>query len=184
MIAPHEFKNKSFNKSVRGYNISEVDEYIEFLIDKYTEAYKKAIDLENELHRTNVKYSELHNDEESIRAVIIKAQKLGESIVQQAKNEAAKIIDGVKAECQAKIDEAEGKIEESKREIEKIRSVAESYRSGLYNQYIEHIKMLQAMDFSFPISDGDSLSDSVNDMIDKETDRAKGEISNRSSSAE
>lgn len=184
MIAPHEFKNKSFNKSVRGYNISEVDEYIEFLIDKYTEAYKKAIDLENELHRTNVKYSELHNDEDSIRAVIIKAQKLGESIVQQAKSEACKIIDGVKAECQAKINEAEGKIDESRHEIEKIRSVAEAYRSGLYNQYIEHIKMLQAMDFSFPVSADGDLSDSVNNMIDKETGRVKDEIGNNSVLAE
>ena len=33
MIAPHELKNKAFNKAVRGYVISEVDDYIDFLID-------------------------------------------------------------------------------------------------------------------------------------------------------
>ena len=92
MIAPHELKNKAFNKAVRGYNASEVDEYIEFLIDKYTEVYRHNCELENELRTTKVKYSELHHDEDTIRAVIVKAQKLGENIVNQAKTEAQNII--------------------------------------------------------------------------------------------
>ena len=31
MLAPHELKNKSFTKTMRGYNPQEVDEYIDFL---------------------------------------------------------------------------------------------------------------------------------------------------------
>ena len=83
MIAPHELKNKVFNKSVRGYNCSEVDEYIEFLLEQYTELYKENSDVKNELHMTKVKYSELHSDEDAIRAVIVKAQRLGETKMKQ-----------------------------------------------------------------------------------------------------
>ena len=33
MIAPHELKNKTFSRVVRGYNPLEVDEYFDFLIE-------------------------------------------------------------------------------------------------------------------------------------------------------
>ena len=46
MLAPHELKSKSFSKSLKGYNPSEVDDYIEFLIDKYTELYRENSELE------------------------------------------------------------------------------------------------------------------------------------------
>lgn len=176
MIAPHELKNKAFNKTMRGYSCSEVDEYIEFLIDQYTELYKKNSELNNELHMTEVKYSELHNDEDTIRAVIVKAQKLAENIVQQAKNEASKIIDSAKGKCQEKIDEAEGKVSESQKEIEKIKIVAESYRNSLYEQYLEHIKLLKAMDFSFPLPEENDIRSEVNKKLDDDVEKAKEQI--------
>ena len=46
MLPPHELKNKTFGKAMRGYNPVEVDEYIEFLIEKYTELYRENDELE------------------------------------------------------------------------------------------------------------------------------------------
>ena len=49
MLAPHELKNKQFSKSLKGYNPQEVDAYIEFLLEKYTEAYRENNELERKL---------------------------------------------------------------------------------------------------------------------------------------
>lgn len=176
MIAPHELKNKVFNKAVRGYNCSEVDEYVEFLLDQYTELYRQNSELKNELHMTNVKYSELHNDEDSIRTVIIKAQKLGENIVQQAKKEAATIVESAKEKCQAKIDEAENKVSESRKEIEKLHGLADKYRNSLYNQYLEHIKMLKDMNIAIPLPAENDIRNEVNASIDTQTEKAKEKV--------
>ncbi len=177
MIAPHELKNKVFNKAVRGYNSSEVDEYIEFILDQYKELYKENADLRNELHMTKVKYSELHNDEDSIRTVILKAQKLGETIVIQAKKEAESIVDSVKATCQEKIDDAQEKVNASKLEIEKNQEMARAYRDNLYSQYLEHIKLLKAMDFSFEMPADGELKEEINSDIDDKIVSAKENIS-------
>lgn len=176
MIAPHELKNKVFNKSVRGYNCSEVDEYIEFLLDQYTELYRENSDLKNDLHKTKVKYNELHNDEDTIRAVIIKAQKLGETIVQKARKEADGIIDSAKEKCQSKIDEAEQKVVSSQKEIDKIKELAETYRNGLYEQYLEHIKLLKGMDFSFPLPAENDIRNEVTQDIEEDSEKAKEKI--------
>lgn len=184
MIAPHELKNKVFNKAVRGYNCSEVDEYIEFLIDKYTEIYRQNCELENELRTTKVKYSELHHDEDTIRAVIIKAQKLGENIVNQAKTEAQKIIDSTKEKCNEKIEEAEKKVLESQEEIANIKTLSEEFRNRLYEQYLEHIKTLKALDLNpAPLEEGVTREE-LNDDVDLQIVKAKDKLSDVNSSEE
>lgn len=173
MIAPHELKNKVFNKSVRGYNCAEVDEYIDFLIDKYTEAYKQNLDLENQLRTTKAKYSELHHDEDTIRAVIVKAQKLGENIVKKAKSEADKIIASVDEICRERVAEAEQKIIDSKKEAEEIKALSEDFKNSLYAQYVEHIKTLKALEVK-PIetSEGD-FQEEVKEIVEEKIKQAK-----------
>lgn len=176
MIAPHELKNKVFNKAVRGYNASEVDEYIDFLIDKYTEVYRKNSELESELRITKVKYSELHHDEDTIRAVIVKAQRLGENIVEQAKVEARKIIDGAKTKCVEKVMDAENKLHECEEEIAKTKVLSEEFRNSLYQQYLEHIKTLKALNFDVPTIDTEILSQTVLSDTDEEIENAKEKV--------
>ena len=45
MLAPHELKNPEFTKSLRGYSTVEVDEHIDFMIEKYTELTGKTTSL-------------------------------------------------------------------------------------------------------------------------------------------
>ncbi len=176
MIAPHELKNKVFNKAVRGYVISEVDDYIDFLIDKYTEVYKKNAELERELHNTKVKYSELHHDEDTIRAVIVKAQKLGENIVSQARVEADKIIESSRETCQANVEQAQKKIDESLEEAQRIRARSEEFRQTLYNEYLEHLKTLKAINLSVDFAHESALAETVDSAVDEQIGKAREKL--------
>ena len=49
MIPPHELKNKEFTRVMRGYAIPEVDEYISFVMEKYTDLYRENDALERKL---------------------------------------------------------------------------------------------------------------------------------------
>lgn len=176
MIAPHELKNKSFNKAVRGYNAAEVDEYLEFLIDKYTEAYRRNCELENELRKTKSKYSELHHDEDTIRAVIVKAQKLGENIVKQAKAEAEAIIEATKEKCSEKIVEAEKKIIESRAEIEKAKALSDAFKNSLYEQYVEHLKALKALSINVEALSETEFKNDATSKVENDIEDAKGKV--------
>ncbi len=63
MLAPHEL-NKSFQKSVMGYNQNEVDNHIQFIIEKYTEVYNANTELEQKLKTVLAKLEELKAEEE------------------------------------------------------------------------------------------------------------------------
>ena len=66
MLAPHELKNKQFQKTFKGYNPQEVDEYLEFLLEKYTELYRENNDLERKLRIVVTNLDEIKDEAESI----------------------------------------------------------------------------------------------------------------------
>ena len=88
MLAPHELKNKAFSKAVRGYNTSEVDDHIEFLIEKYTELYRENAELNRKLGLISAKLEEIQDKEASIRTALVEAQKKSDEIVKEAEDKA------------------------------------------------------------------------------------------------
>jgi len=150
MIPPHELKNKTFQRVVRGYNVTEVDEYFEFLIDKYTELYRENAELEKQIKVMTAKYDDLANDEQSIRAAIVKAQKLSEKIIESANREASALLSSANEKCAAIVEEAKRKVGEERKKILVIGDVASEFKDRLYDQYIEHIKLLKDMDITVP----------------------------------
>jgi len=146
MIAPHELKNKTFSRSVRGYSPAEVDQYFDFLIEKYTEAYKSANDFEKKYNETKALYAELAGEEESIRAAILKAQKLGEAIVENAKADAAKIEADLVARCDSIVANAKAKVDAEKSNIVALRKYALEFQHKLYGEYVKHLETIKSLD--------------------------------------
>ena len=66
MLPPNELKKKNFTRVMRGYSSAEVDEYINFLMEQYTDLYRENNDLECKLRNTAAKLDALKKDEESI----------------------------------------------------------------------------------------------------------------------
>ena len=145
MIAPHELKNKVFSRTVRGYNPVEVDEYFDFLIEKYTEAYKAASEFEQKFNQIEAKYAELSKEEESIRSAILKAQKLGEAIINNANKEAKEIESDLSSRCDAIIEDAKKKVAAEKENIAVLRKSAVDFQHKLYSEYVKHVEMIKAM---------------------------------------
>ena len=148
MIAPHELKNKSFTRAVRGYNPVEVDQYFDFLIEKYTEAYKMVSDLEQKYNRIQAKYSELSNEEETIRSAILKAQKLGEVIVSNAEAEAKEKEKELTRRCEQIVADAKKSVIFEKEQVAKLRKSALNFQNKLYTEYVSHIQMIRDMDLN------------------------------------
>ena len=145
MIAPHELKNKTFSRTIRGYNPAEVDQYFDFLIEKYTEAYKAAAEFEQKYNEVKAKYAELADEEESIRSAILKAQKLGEAIVNNAKKEASEKEEAMVARCDEIIAEAKAKVEAEKANIAALRSYAIDFQHKLFGEYVKHLETIRTL---------------------------------------
>lgn len=142
MLAPHELKNKSFSKSFKGYNPAEVDEYIEFLIEKYTEAYKENNELERKLRIVVNNLDEIKEEEESIRNTLISAQKMGEKIIRDANERADIITSAIKDRCDAIIAEFKEQLKKEKEEMWTIRTRILDFKKNVFDLYRKHIEEL------------------------------------------
>ncbi len=146
MIAPHELKDKVFTHAIRGYNPAEVEEYIDFLLEKYTELYKENASNQQKLNVITAKYDSLAGDEESIRSAIVKAQKLSEVMLDTARKQSDAMIAEAKARVDALVKEAAGRVETEKRNLEEVRLAAEAFRTSIYDAYIKHLEYLKTVE--------------------------------------
>ena len=145
MLAPHELKNKTFGKAVRGYNPNEVDDYIDFLIEKYTELYRENDELERKLKIVVTNLDEIRDEEESIRATLVKAQQLGEKIVREANEKADAITDSIKTRCEAIITDFRKQYSAERKEVWQLRNTVLDFKKIVYELYRDHIEELQSI---------------------------------------
>lgn len=145
MLAPHELKNKAFSKAVRGYNPSEVDDHIEFLIEKYTELYRENAELNRKLGVVVTKLDEIQEEEASIRSTLVSAQKMGEKIIKDATDKADLITDSIKERCEAVIADFKRRMVLEKEELWKLRTGVLDFKQDLFELYRKHIEEIQGI---------------------------------------
>ena len=143
MLAPHELKNKQFTKTFKGYNPQEVDEYIEFLIEKYTEVYRENNELERKLRIVVTNLDEIKDEEESIRSTLISAQKMGEKIIADANDRADIITGAIKDRCDGVIAEFKQQLQNEKEKAWVIRTAIIDFKKKVYELYGKHIDELK-----------------------------------------
>jgi cell division initiation protein len=93
MITPLDLENKKFNrKMMNGYNVEEVDEFLDELLEDYGKNYK-------ELSKANAKIEELTNSlshykniETTLQNTLVMAQTTAEEVKNVAKQQSDQII--------------------------------------------------------------------------------------------
>lgn len=145
MLPPNELKNKEFSKAVRGYNPEEVDEHINFIIEKYSELYRENDELERRLKLTQAKLDALRRDEESIRTALINAQKAGATIINEANERAEVIQRAAKTNCDHILAEFRANIRIERENALKLRDITAKFKRELLLTYSEHIEYIEGI---------------------------------------
>ena len=109
MLTPQEVSTHSFSKaSFGGYNMAMVDEFLDELTDDYTALYKENAALKAKLKVLVEKVEEYRATEDSMRATLLTAQRMADSIVKEAEQKRDQMM------TQAEIDEAEDQLPEKR----------------------------------------------------------------------
>ena len=143
MIPPHEIKNKDFTKAMRGYSTTEVDEYISYVIEKYTELYRENDDLERRLKTVTDQLNEIKKEEESIRNALINAQKAAKKIVNDAHGQANEIKKQAHADCQAVLASFEDKFAREDKILSHIKAGVQDFKAEFFEKYRRHIECIE-----------------------------------------
>ena len=145
MLAPHELKNSPFTKSLRGYSTIEVDEHIDFLIEKYTELYRLNDELEKKLRLTEAQLDALKAEEDSIRTTLVNAQKAGTRIINEANERADVIMRSAKTNCDRLLAEFKASAKVENQRLEQIKREIAVFKASLFEAYQQHIEQVESI---------------------------------------
>jgi cell division initiation protein len=104
MLTPQEVSSHAFPKAVMGgYNMSSVDEFLDELTDDYTSLYKENAGLKAKMKVLVEKVEDYRSTEDSMRATLLTAQKMADSIVKEAEQKREQMLKDAEAETRVRI---------------------------------------------------------------------------------
>ena len=142
MLSPGELKKRQFSRSLRGYSVSEVDEHMSFILEKYTEIYQRNDELEKELARLQAEYERLLANEDAIRRAMVNAQREERKIIDEANDRASLILRTAKLNTDRMLSEFKAKIREERVTLHKLRRAVAEFKENSLKQYQLHLEFL------------------------------------------
>ena len=119
MLTPQEVSTHAFSKAVMGgYNMAMVDEFLDELTDDYTALYKENAALKAKMKVLVDKVEDYRATEDSMRATLLTAQKMADSIVKEAEEKRNHMFATIEQETRNRVDQARA---EAAGEQEKLR---------------------------------------------------------------
>lgn len=153
MLSPGELKKRQFSKSLRGYSTVEVDEHLDFILEKYTELYKRNDELEKELSRLNTEIEQTRKNEDAIRKAMVNAQREERKIIDEANDRASLILRTAKLNTDRIIGEFKAQIREERMTLYKLRKAVAEFKENSLKQYSLHLEYLNGISPDLPLDD-------------------------------
>lgn len=146
MITPLDIENKKFSKQmVNGYNVDEVDEFLDELTADYEKIYKENKELK-------VNTEELHNDvgqykniESTLQNTLVIAQKTADEIQSVAKQQADQIIKDAEYQAKTRLDELNTQVIMKEQEINDLKKQFSVYKAKMESLLISQLELIKEM---------------------------------------
>ena len=136
MLSPVDIENKEFKKAkFGGYNIADVENFLEELLKDYETIYKENIEISEKLNS----YIQI---EEGIKTSMENAEKAAEEIKEKALEESKIMLESSRKQSVLEIEEMNLKIREKEIEFEQIKKEMRIYNIKLKSMLEAQLKIL------------------------------------------
>lgn len=144
MITPLDIENKKFAKQmVNGYNVNEVDDFLDEVTASYERLYKENAELKanaEELHNDVGQYKNL---ETTLQSTLVMAQKTADEIQSVAKMQAEQIIKDAETKAKQTVDELNLQITMKQKELDDIKRQFDVYKAKMESLLISQLELIK-----------------------------------------
>ena len=144
MITPLDIENKKFSKQMmNGYNVEEVDDFLDDLTVDYSKNYKELTELRTKVDELNKSLEHYKTIEETLQNTLIMAQTTADDIKNVAKQQADQIINEAKGSAKKQADDLENEIVAKKRELDDVKKQFDIYKAKMESLLISQLELLK-----------------------------------------
>lgn len=142
-LTPLDIHNKEFGRRVRGYDVDEVNEFLDQVIKDYEALIRENKDYQNQVHGLQERLNHFSNIEETLSKTIIVAQEAADEVRSNSKKEAQLIVKEAEKNADRIINESLSKSRKVSMEIEELKKQASIYRTRFRTLVEAQLEMLK-----------------------------------------
>lgn len=143
MLTPLDIENKRFTKTIKGYNVDEVDDFLDQLTVEYERLYKENAEYKSKFECQNKELEHYKTVEHTLQNTLLMAQSTAEDIKTMAQKQADQIIDEAKKEAQKMVEDVNKDEIEIRRKTEELKKQFEVYKAKMEALLISQLELLQ-----------------------------------------
>ena len=144
MITPLDIENKKFAKQmVNGYNVNEVDDFLDELMISYEKLYKENAELKANAEELNNDVGQYKNIESTLQNTLVMAQKTADEITAVAKSQAEQIIKDAVTRAKQTEDELNLQITMKQKELDDTKRQFDVYKAKMESLLISQLELLK-----------------------------------------
>lgn len=141
-----DINNKEFKKGLRGYNVDQVDEFLDMVSEEYEITYKENSTLREKNGFLEEKLNHHVQVESTIQKTLLLAQNASEQAKLSAQREAELIIKNANDSSQRMLDKAHNDVVKINEEYEKIKQEFTKFRTKFKNFMNCQVEMFEGLE--------------------------------------
>lgn len=144
MITPLDIENKKFAKQVvNGYNVDEVDAFLDEIMIDYEKIYRENAELKQNADELNVNVGQYKNIENTLQSTLVMAQKTADEIQAVAKKQAEQIIKDAEFTAKSALEDVNTQIILKQKELEDVKKQFQVYKAKMESLLIAQLEILK-----------------------------------------
>lgn len=182
MMTPQEVASHSFAKAtLGGYNLAQVDEFLDALTEDYTALYNENAILKNKLKVLSNEVEEHRAAESSVSKALLAAQQQADSIVAEAKKKRDELVGEAEKGAQGRIAELEKSVAAEEYRLKKAQESTAAYVRKLAQAHEDEMRFLSGLGDLVPpdTAPADDPAADIKAALDAQVRREEAEAQQR-----
>ena len=144
MITPLDIENKKFAKQMmNGYNVDEVDDFLDQLTVDYEKLYKESTDMKAKVEELTRSLEHYKSIESTLQGTLVMAQTTAEEVKKVAKQQADQIINDAQYTARESLTNIENELVIKKKELDDLQKQFDIYKAKMESILISQLELLK-----------------------------------------
>jgi len=143
-ITPLDIQQQQFRVKFRGFDMVEVDNFLDLVANEWEELLRENNQLKEEDHQKAERIEELKGAERELRNALVSAQQICEEIKNNARKEGDLIIEEAKGNARKIIEAAQAQAIQLQTDITQLHRQREEFKASLKSTVDMHLRLLES----------------------------------------
>ena len=144
MLTPLDIENKKFSKQMmNGYNVDEVDDFLDELTVDYEKMYKESTENKTKIDALEKDLLHYKTIENTLQNTLVMAQSTAEEVKEVARQQAEQIVKEAEGNARKSVDDLGQEILMKKKELEDVQKQFDIYKAKMESLLISQLELIK-----------------------------------------